>query len=360
MTEKVRVRFAPSPTGFLHIGGGRTALFNWLLARHQGGEFILRIEDTDESRSTRIAADNILENLRWLGLDWDEGPEKGGGIMLCKKITICFLILASVLLANGVLFVADGEVLTMEEEYKQDLSRIVFLDKSRDLNGVERLAEEIETKWGRRNKEYYANLMLEVCKPLSSGQFKDDRQYSLARKYAILALEEPDKIPLETEVALVGHVMSDMVIPTAPKGQEWVQQRKTDMKVCFHAWKRLKDAIDPSWDPNDMPLDNVPSPPGTTVSAGAAAHHIKDPKLRAEYKAAIEKNRQKAERYTKQYRLRKQEKRFARTAEKYIIRAYSKPPFNLAGLKQYLEEYVADQGTKARILDAVTQNMSRE
>ncbi|MCK4436438.1 glutamate--tRNA ligase [bacterium] len=78
MTEKVRVRFAPSPTGFLHIGGARTALFNWLFARHRGGEFILRIEDTDESRSTRIAVDNILENLHWLGLNWDEGPEKGG------------------------------------------------------------------------------------------------------------------------------------------------------------------------------------------------------------------------------------------------------------------------------------------
>ncbi len=78
MAEKIRVRFAPSPTGFLHIGGVRTALFNWLFARHHGGQFILRIEDTDESRSTKIAADNILKNLRWLGLDWDEGPEKGG------------------------------------------------------------------------------------------------------------------------------------------------------------------------------------------------------------------------------------------------------------------------------------------
>ncbi|MCD5391001.1 glutamate--tRNA ligase [candidate division NPL-UPA2 bacterium] len=78
MTEKIRVRFAPAPTGFLHIGGARTALFNWLFARHEGGQFILRIEDTDESRSTRVAVDNILENLRWLGLDWDEGPEKGG------------------------------------------------------------------------------------------------------------------------------------------------------------------------------------------------------------------------------------------------------------------------------------------
>src|SRR5688572_22764444 len=71
---QVRVRFAPSPTGYLHIGGARTALFNWLYARHTGGTFILRIEDTDAARNTQEAVDVILEGLRWLGLDWDEGP----------------------------------------------------------------------------------------------------------------------------------------------------------------------------------------------------------------------------------------------------------------------------------------------
>ncbi len=74
---KVRVRFAPSPTGFLHIGGARTALFNWLYARHTGGTFILRIEDTDAARNTQAAVEVILNGLRWLGLDWDEGPING-------------------------------------------------------------------------------------------------------------------------------------------------------------------------------------------------------------------------------------------------------------------------------------------
>jgi glutamyl-tRNA synthetase len=73
MTQ-VRVRFAPSPTGFLHIGGVRTALFNWLYARQQSGVFILRIEDTDQSRSTDESIQAIVEGLRWVGLDWDEGP----------------------------------------------------------------------------------------------------------------------------------------------------------------------------------------------------------------------------------------------------------------------------------------------
>jgi glutamyl-tRNA synthetase len=70
----MRVRFAPSPTGALHIGGARTALFNWLLARHEGGELVLRIEDTDRERSTPENVQQILDALSWLELDWDEGP----------------------------------------------------------------------------------------------------------------------------------------------------------------------------------------------------------------------------------------------------------------------------------------------
>ena len=74
----VRVRFAPSPTGHLHVGGARTALYNWLYARRMGGVFILRIEDTDAQRSTRESYEGIVRGMRWLGLDWDEGPDAGG------------------------------------------------------------------------------------------------------------------------------------------------------------------------------------------------------------------------------------------------------------------------------------------
>ena len=74
MSEPLRVRFAPSPTGALHIGGARTALYNWLLARGQGGTLVLRIEDTDRERSTPENVEQILDALAWLELDWDEGP----------------------------------------------------------------------------------------------------------------------------------------------------------------------------------------------------------------------------------------------------------------------------------------------
>ncbi|MBW2404386.1 MAG: glutamate--tRNA ligase, partial [Deltaproteobacteria bacterium] len=76
--SKVRVRFAPSPTGYLHIGGVRTALYSWLWARQHKGTFILRIEDTDRERSTEESIQIVLESMRWLGLDWDEGPGVGG------------------------------------------------------------------------------------------------------------------------------------------------------------------------------------------------------------------------------------------------------------------------------------------
>lgn len=74
----VRVRFAPSPTGHLHVGGARTAIFNWLFAKHHGGDFLIRVEDTDQARSTRESEEMVLSDLKWLSLDWAEGPDNGG------------------------------------------------------------------------------------------------------------------------------------------------------------------------------------------------------------------------------------------------------------------------------------------
>lgn len=78
MSDNIRVRFAPSPTGYLHVGGARSALFNWLFAKHTGGKFLLRIEDTDQTRYNEQALHDLIRDLKWLGLDWDEGPGIGG------------------------------------------------------------------------------------------------------------------------------------------------------------------------------------------------------------------------------------------------------------------------------------------
>src|SRR5271166_1031343 len=110
--SQVRVRFAPSPTGFFHIGSARTALFNWLYARHAGGVFILRVEDTDQSRNSEEFLNLIYESLRWLGLNWDEGPQVGGdfGPYLQSERSAVYADYLGRLKAAGRTYEKDGAV----------------------------------------------------------------------------------------------------------------------------------------------------------------------------------------------------------------------------------------------------------
>lgn len=138
----IRVRFAPSPTGTLHIGGARTALFNWLFAKHNNGRFILRLEDTDMSRSTDESAHGILEGLKWLAIDWDEGPDKGGDfgpyrqsdrLQIYKKYI-------QILLNNGQAYYCfcTPEVLQFEREKAREEKRDYLYDgKCRNLTPEE-------------------------------------------------------------------------------------------------------------------------------------------------------------------------------------------------------------------------------
>lgn len=134
MTQ-TRVRFAPSPTGSTHIGTARTALFNWLFARKTGGVFILRIEDTDRERNTQAALDELLAGLRWLGIDWDEGPEVGGpyGPYFQSQRGDIYKEYLQKLLANGrayekdgaVFFKLEGERYTEYDEYhKAEIEKV--------------------------------------------------------------------------------------------------------------------------------------------------------------------------------------------------------------------------------------------
>src|SRR6266705_3381654 len=102
----IRTRFAPSPTGYLHIGGVRTALFNWLLTRRHGGKFILRIDDTDANRNVAEALQPILDGFRWLGIDWDEGAEVGGpcGPYYQSQKLACYQAAVKTLLDKGLAY----------------------------------------------------------------------------------------------------------------------------------------------------------------------------------------------------------------------------------------------------------------
>ena len=120
----LRVRFAPSPTGQLHVGNARTALFNWLLAHGKDGTFILRIEDTDVERSTRESEASILEDLRWLGLDWDEGPDEGGvhGPYRQSERLHLYASYANELIAGDHAYYCFCSAQTLDAERKSDLA----------------------------------------------------------------------------------------------------------------------------------------------------------------------------------------------------------------------------------------------
>jgi nondiscriminating glutamyl-tRNA synthetase len=152
LNATVRVRFAPSPTGHLHVGGARTALFNWLFAKQNGGSFVLRIEDTDLARSSREAEEAVLEDLRWLGLTWDEGPDVGGqfGPYRQSERLDIYRELAGRLVAEGKAFPCYCSEDELEAKRRQALAekRVPQYDGTcRRLSEAERKAREAE---GRR------------------------------------------------------------------------------------------------------------------------------------------------------------------------------------------------------------------
>jgi glutamyl-tRNA synthetase len=134
-----RVRFAPSPTGYLHIGGARTALFNWLYARHHNGKLILRLEDTDVTRSDWRMAEGILEGLRWLRLDWDEGPGHDGGYSPYRqsdRLEIYQQYLNQLLRSDDAYycFCSPDELQKQKDKARQDKKNYVYDGKCRHLN----------------------------------------------------------------------------------------------------------------------------------------------------------------------------------------------------------------------------------
>jgi hypothetical protein len=259
---------------------------------------------------------------------------------------------------GGHLEPADKE----KQECGRELLRISAWDKSlapgptNDLSLYQKNADAIQRKWSQRNKECYARLMLALCGPLGSGRFKSSRQYDLARQYALSALEHRDSIPLDLELTLTGYVTTSMIGPNAPKGKDFAEHRRKDVEVRLHAWKRLEDAVDPNWNPNEMPPNANAVAADMGFPGAIAPEEIRDVVLRAKYKAAIEESSRKIRQYTEQQRARLWLKMFPKWAERLIVNAYSNPPCNTEELRKSLDEHKVGAGTKARILDAVAKN----
>ncbi len=240
----------------------------------------------------------------------------------------------------------------------QTRRRIQGLREARDMNGLVALADELDRQQAQFDAAQYADLMLEVSSSLASYDFKDDRQYSFAPKYAASALKNADSIPLETEIRLVLYVQGDLTALHDTSTEEWSRERSNRARYWFHAWQRLEAEIDRGFDFNQRPLLHVMPPAGANPHIpGISPAAIKDPKLRAEYEAAIAANNQKIENYNKQHQLKQLEQLFTTRAEAYIVSLYSTPPANTDELRQYLNTYLLDQQVRERMLSQASANI---
>jgi hypothetical protein len=218
-----------------------------------------------------------------------------------------------------------------------------------ELTSYVSLAEEIIDKWSKSNPEYLARLLLPICGELTSARFNDDRQYELSRKYALIALENADQIPLNLEFELSGHVGNRRPIQDQ---NIFVERRKKNVSAWLHAWGRVENAIDPNWDPDEEIVVVMPTP-GPEGFVGGDPKSIKDPKLRAQYERARLEKQKNIKHKTNQFRLRRWGQVILTHWEPNIVRAYSQPPYNMGELKQLLTEYQIGDEASNRIINAV-------
>jgi hypothetical protein len=246
-----------------------------------------------------------------------------------------------------------------QEEFNKDLARIENFLRVKDLDGLVITADELEEKWSQRGGELYGRLMLSISNGIANG-FDDERIYKLSQKYAAAALTKADTFSLDLETKLLGFIAMDIApVPAVLTGDsDWARERSTKAKLWLHAWQRLEREIDRNFDFNDVPSLNVCPPAETGLPCGIAPEGIRDPELRAKYSAAIAANTAKAKKFNQQYKLRAIGERFTAHAEQYLVRVYSKPPYNLEELKVYLNERLANRDLRERIVNEVKKKIA--
>lgn len=241
-----------------------------------------------------------------------------------------------------------------KDMYTQMLSHIKAARESRDINELRKIGDEIELTWYKLDASSYASLMLEVCNALSSTNLNNDNQYSLEQKYASIVLNKQLQIPADIEAQLVLHLQEDIEYAKGQiSAEEWQGRRRNKAELWLRTWQHLNTAIDPSFDFKDLPLENVPPPPGAAGAAGMSPDRIKDPALRAQYQSAIDANTKKAEEFRTQYVLYKTRELFHDRMKAYLIRSYSRPPENIKEIEAMLKKYLVDEKTRVSILSAI-------
>lgn len=232
----------------------------------------------------------------------------------------------------------------------QDIAKLDSFLSNRDLAAVEVTVDEASVKWQARDRPSLIVYMLKACSLLSSYDIGDpSKRALLLSRYATYVLTSGD-LTLRDQVLFASFLMFD---PIVINEAAWRTLREQKAELWLAARQRVASSIDPTFDFGDLPFINVPTPKGSGARAGSPPESIKDPNLRAEYRATIARNSEKIERSNNQLWLKRNAPDFYQNVERYLVNAYSRPPSNYAELERLLARYVDDNGVRARILEDV-------
>jgi len=236
----------------------------------------------------------------------------------------------------------------------EGLSAVHSARTAMNLDAIESAIQKYSVKLRTENLDDFHQFMYEVCSALSSHHYGNrGRQSRLLNQYVLAVLDGRDQLSIREQEQFTELLLLD---PWGITDPDWSALRRKKAGLWLEAWRRLDSSIDPKFDFSDLPLVNVPPPPGVPFGAGGVLEAIKDPRLRADYEAAVARNNAKASRHMEQGWLKQTIPQFHRLAELYIGEAYSKPPSAISELEKLLQEYVSDSSARSRVLAAVKKN----
>lgn len=228
-----------------------------------------------------------------------------------------------------------------------------------NFDGLKRIAADLGRDWDEGRRDGYFQLMTHLCNDIGSKDFMAPEQYELEREYAQTALNRSSEIPFDLEFQLLMHLQYFPIqLERRLSPEDWSTYRAEWTTLWLRAWKKINAAIDDSFDPNELPLINVPPPASVDLPAGVASEEIKDPDLRHEYEAAIQKNIENTMHYNEQIRLRKSKPSFLKTLQRVFVYFYSRPGADLHELDRLLNEAGMEKAQKADIMKQIASTIA--
>lgn len=265
-------------------------------------------------------------------------------------VSLFLLVLLGPLTASGKNTEKSSQMQATSPELEKDLADLDSFRVSRNLESLEAIVKRDVTKWQKRDRQSYLTYLFGVCSLLSSYDLGDQSQQALLLgRYAVLALSGGD-LSLKEQIQFVEFLAQD---PLKVDERTWKIVRMQKAEWWLKTWERVKSSIDPTFNFNDRPFLNIQPPLATGLPAGVSPESIKDPKLRAEYEAAIADNSAKAQRYSDQQYLKQNYERFFKEAERYLVFAYARSPKDLPELERLLNEFISDPIARKRVSEEV-------